>query len=80
MNSPAPASTSTMEQLIETISATAERKRPPGRMIGWPLSLPISLAEAISEPVKVTEPTTTSTTMKRISQPSRLASAPSGVR
>ena len=69
-----------MEQLTATIAARAATKRPPGRMIGWPLSLPISLAEATREPVKVTEPTTTSTTMKKISQPSRPASAPSGVR
>ena len=46
-------------------------------MIGWPFSLPMSLAEATSEPVKVTEPTITSTTMKKMSQPSSAASEPS---
>ena len=49
-------------------------------MIGWPRRRPMSLAEATSEPVKVTEPIRTSATMNRTSQPSRLASPPSGVR
>jgi flagellar biosynthetic protein FliR len=43
---------------------TTVRIRDPGKMIGFPLMSPRSLPEAMSEPVKVTAPMTTSRTTK----------------
>ena len=49
-----------------TIARTIVRMREPGKMIGLPLIRPWSLPEAIRDPVNVTEPITTSRTVKTV--------------
>ena len=61
---PLAARTRTTVATTATIARTIVRRREPGKMIGFPLIRPWSLPEAISEPVNVTEPITTSSTVK----------------
>ena len=55
---------------IAITASAALSTRPPLKITGWPVMIPCSLPAAISEPVNVTEPMSTSSTVKTVVVPS----------
>ena len=55
---------------IAITARAALSARPPRKITGWPVMSPCSLPAAISEPVNVTEPMITSSTVKTVVLPS----------